>query len=184
MKETVIKKYLDRLNNLKEYNKESGESLTDQERHDLEARIRDHAEFVRDLKSLPTGEKYSLYKDLLNKDHILSHIFLNCLSPKDLEEIANENIGKTAEEVEAREIEISLIVNGKSINPKKFFDLFISQYDSFIKKNATEIVKEQTSEKLSEISNKIFEINEIMNSFAEDINWQVEGNPFAKVVKK
>lgn len=55
-KSTVIKalivKYTERLNNLKTYDSECGESLSDSERHDLEQRIRDHAEFIRDLKSI------------------------------------------------------------------------------------------------------------------------------------
>lgn len=48
----LILKYSERLKNLKTYDSECGESLGDTERHDLEQRIRDHAEIVRDLKSI------------------------------------------------------------------------------------------------------------------------------------
>jgi hypothetical protein len=68
--------------------------------------------------------KYNLMKDLLDHNNVLSHLFLNCLTKEQLETLASGNNGKTAEEVDARTVEIELTINGISVNPKKFFDLF------------------------------------------------------------
>ena len=185
MKEEIIKKYSDRLKTLKTNRAETTDTNTDAENELYDTLIEANAEFIRDLKSLSVykGEKYSLYDELLNKNEIMSHIFLECL-PEDLSnKIADKSNSMSPEGVKKRKIEIALVIEGVSVNPKPFFNLFTDQYDNLVKETATEIVKEQTSGKLEEVSNKIFEINEIMNSFAEDINWQVDGNPFTKAIK-
>ena len=184
MKEEMIKKYSERLKTLKTNRAETVDTNTDAVNELYDNLIQMTAEFIRDLKSLPVykGEKYSLYGELLNDNNIMSHIFLTCL-PQDLSvKIAGESSAMPREKIEKRTIEIALVIEGVSVNPKPFFNLFVDQYDDLVKKTATEIVKEQTSEKLTEVSNKIFEINDIMNSFAVDINWEVD-NPFAKAVK-
>lgn len=185
MKEEIIKKYSRRLKTLKTNRAETTDTNTDAENELYDTLIEANAEFIRDLKSLSVykGEKYSLYDELLNDNDIMSHIFLECL-PDDLSRrIADKSSAMPKEDIKKRRIEIALVIDGESVNPKPFFKLFTDQYDSLVRKTATEIVKEQTSEKLDEVSNKIFEINDIMNSFAESINWQVETNPFAKAVK-
>ncbi len=120
--------------------------------------------------------KYSLYKTLTNDKEVLSHVFFNC-ADEFIVDIANKNIGMTTEEIEARQIDIELKIDGHICDPKKFFDILYEQYSSQVKKTATDIVKEQVSEKFSEISNKLTEYQEITESWANDINWQVE-SPF------
>jgi len=124
-------------------------------------------------------KKYSLYKVLLNDNNILSHVFLNCLPSGLAEKIAAENETMEKEDIEKREIEIELKIAGESVDPGKFFKRLENQYDELLKEAATHILKEQTSEKFQEISYKLNEFEEIINSWAEEINWDVK-NPFKK----
>jgi len=129
--------------------------------------------------------KYQL-KDLLDQTNILSHIFLNCVTTEALEKIAEEGVklaeeGKTHKEIMERGVEIELTVNGKSINPKKFFDLFNDQHTDCVKRQATELVKEQLSEKFSEISDKLEEYKKVTEQWAEDINWNTENLLLKKI---
>lgn len=128
--------------------------------------------------------KYSLYKDLLSRDHILSHFFLNCISEENLAKIAEENKNLPEEKIRAREIEIEVKVNGISVNPKKFFDLFSDQYEDCVKREAKKMVKEQLSEKFSEISDKLDEYRNITQQWAEDINWQSDNLLIKKIRNK
>lgn len=118
--------------------------------------------------------KYSLYKDLLSQDHILSHLFLNCISKENLAKISEEHMGWPHEKIEKRKIEVEVNINGMSVNPKKFFELFTEQYADCVKREATKMVKEQISGKFSEISGKLDEYKNITDQWANDINWQGE----------
>jgi hypothetical protein len=123
--------------------------------------------------------KYSLYNDLLNENHILSHLFLNCLSKQELTKIADKNSGLTEEQIKNRKVEIEVFIDGISVNPKNFFNLFKEQYESHLKKLATKMLKDQVSGKLEDIVRKIQNLQEISDSLAEEINWDIE-NPFKK----
>ena len=119
--------------------------------------------------------KFKLYKELLNENDIMSHVFLNCAFDS-LQEIADKNNGLTTEEIENRDVEIELKIDGKECDPRKFFSLFWEQYEQQIKRKATQIVKEQTSEKFREIQSKLQGYEEICDSWANDINWQAPNN--------
>ena len=54
------------------------------------------------------------------------------------------------------------------------------QYEQHIRKEASDIVKEQTSEKFREIQSKLQEYEEICNEWANDINWEIS-NGFNKI---
>lgn len=116
--------------------------------------------------------KFKLYKELLNGNEIMSHVFLNCVD-ESAQEIVNKNEGLTTEEIENRDVEIELKIDGKECDPRKFFTLFWEQYERQIRKEATKIVKEQTSDKFKEIQSKLQDFEEICNNWVEDINWLV-----------
>ena len=80
------------------------------------------------------------------------------------------------QEIENRDVEIELKIDGKECDPRKFFSLFWEQYEQQIKRKATQIVKEQTSEKFREIQSKLQGYEEICDSWANDINWQAPNN--------
>lgn len=115
--------------------------------------------------------KFKLYKELLNENEIMSHVFLNCVD-ESIQEIADKNEGLTTEEIENRDVEIELKIDGKECDPRKFFSLFWEQYESQIRREATKIVKEQTSEKFQEIQSKLQDFEQICDEWANDINWQ------------
>lgn len=120
--------------------------------------------------------KYSLYKELLDQNNILSHVFFNCANDF-IQDIADGNKGLTEKQVEKRKIEIELKIDGRVCDPKQFFDTLYQQYSEHISKEASRIVEEKTSEKFAEISNKLEEYREITEQWAKEINWQVP-NPF------
>jgi len=124
--------------------------------------------------------KYNLYDELLDENNILSHVFLNTLSRMGLEKIAKENEGKEEKQIKKRKIEIELKIDGESCDPKKFFEILYSQYSEKVRETATEIVKEQTSERLRSFSDKLNDFEMIMNEWANDINWNID-NPFLKI---
>ena len=122
--------------------------------------------------------KYTLHKELLDQKEILSHVFFSC-AMEFIDDIAKENEGKTKEERSLRKIDIELKIHGHVVDPKKFFDRLYDRYESHIRDEASEIVKEQTSKVFRDLSDKITSVEEIVDSWAEDINWDVE-NPFKK----
>lgn len=127
--------------------------------------------------------KYSLYNELLDQKDILSHVFFNC-AWEFIEEIADKHApkkkGKTRDEYKDKiKIDIELKIDGHVCNPRKFFEMLKDQYYRNVTERATKLVKEQTSEKFGEIADKLRDVEEIVESWGESINWQMD-NPFEK----
>lgn len=120
--------------------------------------------------------------DLRDDRNILSHLFLNCLTPEIIDKIQLSREGKTEEELKKEKIEIRLQFNGIEIDPKPFFDIFWEQYDQIVTQEATKMVETQTSDKMRELSGKLIEFEEIVQDWAKYINWDVK-NPFNKIEK-
>lgn len=117
--------------------------------------------------------KYTI-KELLDNNEIMSHLFLNCVPQEKLEEIA-----KREGTIDSKKVNIEMKVDGNSINPREFFRIFIDQYDYMVKEAATKIVKEQTSQAFKNITDRLYEYEQITNEWANDIDWQVD-NIFEK----
>lgn len=131
--------------------------------------------------------KYNLYKELLVGENILSHVFLNSTPPELSRRIADETTrlmnehGKSEKWItENREIDLTLTIEGIEVNAKDFFQELWNQYKTQVKKEASKLVKEQTSEKLNEIFCKLQSMEEITNELADDINWNYKSNIFNK----
>lgn len=116
--------------------------------------------------------KFKLYNELLNESNIMSHVFLNCAN-ECITEIADKNSTLTEEEIENREIEIELKIDGKECDPRKFFSLLWEQYSFLVEKEAKNIIKSQTSEKLVDIQSKIQDLEQVLECWANEINWSV-----------
>lgn len=125
-----------------------------------------------------TSIMYPLHKILLDKNQSLSHVFLNSDS-RVIKKIADEKNALPKEEQMKYEVEIELKIAGHHVDPMKFYDLIYNQYSERVKEHATKLVKEQTSDMFSEISDKLREYEEITNDWAGSINWEVD-NPFNK----
>ena len=80
-----------------------------------------------------------------------------------------KNNGKEKEWIENRKIDIELKIDGKVCDPQKFFEMCYNQYNEQVKKEATNIVKKQTSEKFIEICNKINNLEQIVESYSNEI---------------
>lgn len=131
--------------------------------------------------------KFNLYKELLSENNILSHIFLNCVEKGKLESFADDtkkamdaDPNLTSDYIEEnRVVEMKLFVEGEEVDLRKFFEMLWDEYEYMVKSQATEIVKEQTSDKLNDISSQIMHLQDCANDLSEHINWEVE-NPFVE----
>jgi len=121
-------------------------------------------------------------RDLVDNKQMLSHIFFECLSKEELIKIKEKYIGpdETAKDwrSESVTIPVDLKIGGISVNPKAFFDQWQNQMEAMILKAAKELVAEQIgSNKLRALQSRFQQLELILESFEEDINWETI-NPF------
>jgi len=146
--------------------------------------------------------KYNLYTELLNEHDILSHVFLSSL-PNELslkiaaktDEIAKalrrqyKNLKKDEcekivnAEINKREIDLSLTIEGEEIDPRRFFHTMWENYERIIKAEATEMLQEQTTEVVSELTDKLYDLRTKIEGISESVEWDWKLNPF-KVPKQ
>jgi polyhydroxyalkanoate synthesis regulator protein len=131
--------------------------------------------------------KFKLYKELLSEDKILSHVFLNCcpshLSNKiaektkemcEIKEMSNDDIE------EQRVVDMKLFIENEEVDLRNFFDELMEQFTSIVKKEATKMVKEQTSNKLYDIQDKLNTLSQLTDDISNNIDWKYDKNPFLK----
>lgn len=118
--------------------------------------------------------------DLRDHKNILSHLFLNCLTPEIIENIQKKRTVNPDADPNKEKLDITVWIEGVAVDPKSFFDIFERQFDDIVKRTASKMVKEQVSDKFIEISNKLNEYEEITKEWANDINWEIPTNPFQK----
>jgi len=131
--------------------------------------------------------KFKLYKELLSENEMLSHVFLNSCPMHISEKIAEGtkkmyDVDKlsNSEIQEQRVVDMKLFIEGEEANLRNFFNELAHQFTSIVKKEATKMVKEQTSNKIDELIYKLNNISEITDNISEDINWNYDKNPFQK----
>lgn len=116
-------------------------------------------------------------KELMQDNEMLSHIFLGCIPHEQLDEIRGNFIGEKDWRKESVKIPVELKIGGISVNPKKFFDTWRDQMQKLISNKAQELVSEKLgSKKMRDMQDKIYEYEQVLKSWEEDINWQVK-NP-------
>lgn len=120
-------------------------------------------------------------KDALDIHNILSHIFLECTPRNILEKIAEEKNKLPKEEQDNYTIQLDVLINGHKANPEKFFKLMEDQYVGHVKREATRIAKAQLGDKFCDIMDKLQSTEQILDSWIDEIDWEVP-NPFKKVV--
>lgn len=112
-------------------------------------------------------------KQLVDDKEMLSHIFLECIPHEQLMQI-KDRAGDWEENKYA--VEVKLNIGGFDVNPKKFFDKFYEQYKRICKEEADKMIKEKFSGKLSNFQDKFYEMEQVVKSWEEEINWEVK-NP-------
>ncbi len=116
-------------------------------------------------------------KDLMNENEMLSHIFLGCIPHKQLIEIRDKFVGEKDWQKESVKVHVELKIGGVSVNPKQFFDSWRDQMQKIILDKAQELVSEKLgSKKMSDMQNRLYEYEQVLKSWEDEINWQVE-NP-------
>lgn len=114
-------------------------------------------------------------KDLMDDNEMLSHIFLGCIEQKDLRKI-KDNLKEGDWRKESITIPVEMKIGGIDVNPKEFFDNWKDQMQKLILKRATKLVAENGSKKMLKMQEKMEEMEQVMKSWENDINWEVE-NP-------
>jgi len=121
--------------------------------------------------------KLKVMSEIVEGKTLLSHCIMEEVHKTDwFDKMPKRRKGMSDEEIENETVELRLTLNGERISVVKFFDKVESQLERMIKEKATELVKEQTSEKLADITNKIFELNEVTDHLATSINWDIDLN--------
>lgn len=121
-------------------------------------------------------------KDLMNEREMLSHVFFNCLERDQIIAIKEKFIGTTGNEIdwqkESVKIPVEMKIGGISVNPKEFFKAWENQMENLILDKAKELLSEKLgSKKMGALQNKIYELENILENFESEINWDVK-NPF------
>lgn len=116
-------------------------------------------------------------KQLMQDNEMLSHIFLGCIPREQLKQIKDKFIGETDWQKLSVKIPVDLKIGGVAVNPKQFFDSWKDQMQRMILEKAQELVSEKLgSKKMRDMQDKLYEYENILKSWEEDINWEVK-NP-------
>lgn len=121
------------------------------------------------------------HTEMLDNNDIMSHLFLETLAQHKqlMHRLVAENNSMTKEERAERTYSIELIIEGESVDPRKFFEGFNRQYEDMVKKAALDLF----NEKMRGFMDKVDSVNTILESWAEEVNWDIE-NPFVKKVEE
>ena len=116
-------------------------------------------------------------RELMSDNEMLSHIFLGCIPREELIEIKKQFIGETDWKKESVEIPVEMKIGNVSVNPKDFFDSWKNQMQRIISDKAKKLVAEKLgSEKMREMQDKLYNYEQVLESWESEINWEVE-NP-------
>lgn len=116
-------------------------------------------------------------KTLMDDNEMLSHIFLGCIPRDKLKEIKDKFIGEKDWKNESVKLPVELKIAGVGVNPKDFFDSWKNQMQRIILEKAQELVAEKLgSKKMRDMQDKLYEYEQVLKSWEEDINWEVK-NP-------
>lgn len=116
-------------------------------------------------------------KTLMDENEILSHIFLGCIPRDKLKEIKDKFIGEKDWRKESVKLTVELKIAGIGVNPENFFDSWKNQMQRMILDKAQELVAEKLgSKKMRDMQDKLYEYEQVLKSWEEDINWDVK-NP-------
>ncbi len=119
--------------------------------------------------------KFKVMSDLVQGKNLISHLFMNEIhKTKWFKNTLKRREGMTDKEIENETVDIKLTVAGEEIPFEETFNFIELQLEDMIKRNATELVKEQTSEKFTDVSNKMFEMQQVVEEWANDINWDYD----------
>lgn len=119
---------------------------------------------------------------LLDENEMLSHIFLGCMDQVQLTTIKEKYVGKDGKEKDWQQVSVkipvTMTIGGINVNPKEFFDEWKNQMQSIILKKAQELLSTKIgTKKMQELVNRIYQIENVLGYFEEEIDWDVE-NPF------
>lgn len=116
-------------------------------------------------------------KTLMDDNEMLSHIFLGCIPHEQLIEIKNKFVGEQNWKEKSVTIPVNLKIAGVDVNPKLFFDNWKNQMQDLIIKTAQELVADKLgSNRMRYLQDKLNTFEEILRSWEDEINWEVE-NP-------
>lgn len=106
-------------------------------------------------------------KDLFRANVNVAHIFLTCVTNEVIEKIKSQENYNT----ETTEVDMKLYIEDTEVDINKFFDNLMKYYETHIKEEATKLVKANLSEKATEISWLLSEIQTKLEYLEENISW-------------
>lgn len=116
-------------------------------------------------------------KELMSNNEMLSHIFLGCIPKDKLLKIRDKFINGKDWQEESVKIPVEMKIGGVSVNPKEFFNSWKDQMQELILTEAKKLVADKLgSTKMREMQNKLYDYEQVLESWESEINWQVK-NP-------
>lgn len=116
-------------------------------------------------------------RDLMEDNEMMSHIFLGCMDRPTLMKIKESYMDDIDWRKDSVKLPVEMKIAGYDVNPKEFFDTWRDQMNSMIKKEAHRLVSEKIKgSKIVDITSKLMEFEEIIDSWTSDINWEID-NP-------
>lgn len=117
-------------------------------------------------------------RELMNDNEMLSHIFLGCIPENKLVAIRDKFVGDKDWQKESAKIPVEMKIGGVAVNPKEFFSQWKEQMQDLILEKSKELVAEKMgSKRMSELMGKLYDFEQVLESWENEINWDVE-NPF------
>lgn len=126
-------------------------------------------------------------RQLMDENEMLSHIFLGCIPREQLMKIKDKYIGEEGKKKDWQKksvkIPVEMKIGGVLVNPKEFFNSWKDQMQELILEKAQELVaKKLGSKKMREMQDKLYEYEQVLESWEKDINWEVK-NPLIEAPK-
>jgi hypothetical protein len=95
--------------------------------------------------------KFKLKDLIYNHNDIVGHLFLHTINS----DFAERHRVKNNDELETKEIDIKLLINGEEFDIREWLESFRENYFKYVKNKAQELLAKRLSEKVDDISNEL-----------------------------
>ena len=118
------------------------------------------------------GEPIEL-RELMDRNEMLSHIFLGCMDEELLEVVKEKYVGEKNWAEESVKIPVEMKIGGIPVNLKKFFIKWERYMKIMILEAAKELVRKKLGDRVAGIIEKLNRAEEVLEDWVGEINWDV-----------
>lgn len=119
--------------------------------------------------------KLKLFKDLINEQEVLAHVFMLCVPAEHLDEILKDSRESESESAQrATEVDLELTINGIPVDIERFFNQLYEKYQDLVMAHATKMVTTQTSDQFKRMAEQLKDFSNITEMWASMIKWNTK----------